>query len=461
MAKHVAPQAPKPRRRFAFLPGAILCALVLFCGASGFFAYRVHERMTLNHQDLAHATLGLFVPDPLDVFRKDRLYVLVLGIDYNYNAKDEEYSAGARSDTIMVAALDLADRTVNVVSVPRDMLVTLPSGRQAKINEAYADGGEPLSDTVVGEFLGLPPIAQGRYFDRFLVLKINATKELIDAIGGIDVPVKERMSYDDNWGHLHIHFTPGLHHMNGDQAVSYSRFRHDACGDPCRIARQQQVLQITLAKLKNDKLNDLAHIGQLIGVVNRNVITNLTDDEKRSLAWAFSGVDLKTIKMAQIPYTGDREMGGDLGDVLIPDDAQKAAVVASLLTGPMGPAPTPAAADLAAIAPSSVKIDVENGSGRAGAGAKVAASLRALGYVVSAVGNAPTFGYETTEIHAHSKVAGVGELVRQALALPSAQVTGEAVGALPAATDVTVIVGRDYAAAPSAALPNQAAAAPR
>ena len=48
--------------------------------------------------------------------------------------------------------------------------------------------------------------------------------------------------------------------MNGEQAVSYSRFRHDACSDPCRIKRQQQVVRIMIAKLKNDKFNDLLRV---------------------------------------------------------------------------------------------------------------------------------------------------------------------------------------------------------
>ena len=143
-------------------------------------------------------------------------------------------------------------------------------------------GGPHAAERAVAKFLGLPG------FDRYVVLRVDATKSLVDAIGGIDVPVAQAMNYDDSWGHLHIHFTPGMHHMNGDQAVSYSRFRHDACSDPCRIQRQQQVLRITIAKLKGDKFNDLTHIHSLIDVVNRNVETDLDTTEKLSLAQAYS-----------------------------------------------------------------------------------------------------------------------------------------------------------------------------
>lgn len=67
-----------------------------------------------------------FVPSAQSLFGTDRLAVLILGIDYNYDERDIEYSAGARSDTIM--------------AVSRDMDVILPSGQEEKINAAYAEG---------------------------------------------------------------------------------------------------------------------------------------------------------------------------------------------------------------------------------------------------------------------------------------------------------------------------------
>jgi len=81
------------------------------------------------------------------------------------------------------------------------------NGHDTKINEAYADGGEKLADHVVGDFLGLPPAADGAYFDRYVVINTNGLKDFVDAIGGIEVPVTETMDYDDNWGNLHIHFS--------------------------------------------------------------------------------------------------------------------------------------------------------------------------------------------------------------------------------------------------------------
>ena len=400
-----------------------------------------------------------FVPSPQSVFGRDRLYVLLLGIDYNYDNKDQEYSTQARSDTIMAAGLDFPTKSIKIVSIPRDM-AAIVHGQEDKINGAFASGGEPYSDDVIGTWLGLPKSERNTYFDRYIVLKINATKELVDAIGGIDVPVSEQMDYDDSWGHLHIHFKPGMTHMNGEQAVSYSRFRHDACSDPCRIKRQQQVLQITVAKLKSDKFNDLSHISALIGVINRNVTTNFSDDEKRSLAWHFRDINLADLKTDQVAYNDTRQ--GASGEVLVPDEKQKAQAVAVLTGTYAHETPPPAGGPPASVPPANVHIAVQNGSGQTGLGSKMADALRRNGFVVDSIANADVFTYETTVIREHSRTTGVGALVRSKLALKTAAVTPEpsphpAQSAAADATDVTVIVGRDF----SAALPAPAAKTPQ
>lgn len=423
--------------------------MLVVSAACGILATRMVQTGNINPVTTA---VTFFVPAPQSVFGRDRLYVLLLGIDYNYDAKDQEYSAQARSDTIMAAGLDFPTKTVKIVSIPRDM-GALIHGREDKINGAFGSGGEPYADEAIGSWLGLVKNERNTYFDRYIVLKINATKELVDAIGGIDVPVAEQMDYDDSWGHLHIHFKPGITHMNGEQAVSYSRFRHDACSDPCRIKRQQQVLQITVAKLKADKFNDLAHIGSLIGVINRNVSTNLTDDEKRSLAWHYRDINLADLKSDQIRYSDTRQTPS--GEVLVADETQKAQAVAVLTGVYARETPPPAPGALPSVPPSHVHIAVENGSGQSGLGGRMAQALRKRGFTVDSIANADASTYETTLIREHSKTLGVAELVRARLALKTAAVTPQpsaspSVGAAPQPTDVTVIVGRDFYAAPAA-----------
>ncbi|MBV8151919.1 MAG: LCP family protein, partial [Candidatus Eremiobacteraeota bacterium] len=396
------PDQPKPFWKRA-APSVLLSALFILSVAIGYVAVRAK----MHNRSFQSEIVNIFIPSPEQIFGKSRILVLVLGIDYNYTDKDIEYSKDARSDTIWAVALDFPTRSVSQLAVPRDMDVVLPNGREDKINAAYADGGVPEARQVIGSFLGLPPNPGGTYFDRYIVLKVDATKDLINAIGGVDVAVEKRMDYDDNWGHLHIHLKPGMQHLDGPEAVGYARFRHDAEGDIGRIRRQQQVLRAAIDKLKREKFNDLAHVRDLLAVANRDVVTDFTGDEELSLATAFAQVDQREIKTAQIPYLADRDIAA--GNVLIPDTKSREKLVGQLLLGPLGPEPTLAPAVLAAIKPAEVSVEVLNGSGERGAARKFADELAAKGYVVSKVGNADSYGYTKTEIHEHSKVFGVGE----------------------------------------------------
>lgn len=388
------------------------------------------------------------VPSPQEVFHRNNVLILVEGLDYDWNAKDEEYSSQSRSDVIMAVNVDFATHQVYELSVPRDMKATMPSGEVAKINQAQSDGGEPEAARVISQWLGIPG------FDRYVILRINTTKDLINAIGGVDLDPMNSVAimhegpngpinYDDNWGHLHIHFKPGVQHMDGSQAVAYARFRHDWCGDPCRIKRQQQVIHAFVAKLKNDKVNTLLHAGQLIDVFNRDVQTDLTREEELSLAFAFAGTAPSDIHTAQVPYVAD-EVLPYAGDVIIPNEAAKAHLVRTMLLDPPVPLPSPDPAAIAAVVPSNVRVAVENGTSVPGLAARVAGELRKRGFTITSVSNGSR-AVSRTHIRAHGSPYAAYR-VREALGerAAAASITDEPL-ASPAPDDVSVVVGTDLA----------------
>jgi LCP family protein required for cell wall assembly len=448
---------PEPARsdRLAYILGTLLIAFGLITGAVAFTMVRSH---TYNP---VVGIVNYFVPSPESVFGKERVYVLLMGLDYDYDTNDQPTSKDSRTDKIEAYALDFPTKVIKTVAVPRDM-DAIVNGHEDKINDAFHFGGALNTDHVVGTFLGMAKNDRGNFFDRYVAIRINASKDVINAIGGLDVPVTETLNYDDSWGHLHIHFKPGVYHMDGDQAVSYSRFRHDACSDPCRIKRQQQIERLIIEKLKNDKFNDLTHITALIDVVRRNVDTNLTADEMKSLGWAFRDLNLADMHATQVPYVNDKNLTC-CGDVLIADDAGKAKIVADF-TGPYTAASPPPSLDaVAAVKPASLRIDVRNGSGVPGLGARMASVLKHDGYVINSVGNAASFDYLTTQIRASAKEPLAGERVRSDIHLPLAAIsvpnaplapaTSAASAAVapktPALADVTIVVGRDYVNVPA------------
>lgn len=318
------------RRRVAALAG-----LAVLFGAS------VGTGMILSTHPNVRMVEQIVAPDPERLFGKTHLTVLVVGLDYDYDTLDQETSKTSRSDIIMAVNLDFADHRIYELSVPRDMVARLPDGRQAKINEAQSQGGIEESEAVVARWLGIPP------FDRYVLLRIDATKDLINALGGVDVDVENSsalrhvgpngpIDYDDSWGHLHVHLEPGLQHLDGDQAVGYARFRHDWCSDPCRIMRQQQVIRAMIGKIRHDRLNTLLHAQALLDVARRDVETNLTPAEQLAVLMAFAHLTPGELRTAQVPYVASIDLPG-FGDSILPDQAAKRELVASMLLAPKVP----------------------------------------------------------------------------------------------------------------------------
>jgi LCP family protein required for cell wall assembly len=314
----------KARSRLV-IPVAI--ALLVVAMFAGFFIARSHH--------VLRSLAAVFIPDPRAVFGQNDLRILVVGLDYDYTGNDIESSAHSRSDIIMAVHLDLVHHRVYELSVPRDMVATMPDGTRAKINQAQSDGGIPEAETVVAHWLGIPP------FDRYVLLRIDTMKDLINAIGGVNVKVENSnallhagpngpIDYDDTWGHLHVHLKPGYQHLNGVQAVGYSRFRHDWCSDPCRIMRQQQVIRAIIAALKQNGISNILEMNALLGVIDRDVQTNLTREEQISLAASFAGISNRDIHTAQVPYVADIDLPG-YGDSILPDEAAKATLVRTML----------------------------------------------------------------------------------------------------------------------------------
>ncbi len=384
-----------------------------------------------------------FVPEPQKLFGKPEVRVLLVGLDYDYDDKDQETSKKSRSDIIMAINLDFRNRRIAELSVPRDMVATLPSGKSAKINQAQSEGGIAESQSVVAQWLGIPP------FDRYVVLRIDTAKDLVNAIGGVDVVVKNSnalrgagkngpLDYDDSWGHLHIHLKPGLQHLDGAQAVGYARFRHDWCSDPCRIIRQQQMIHAVLDKIERDRFNTITHVQQLLAVVRKDIDTNFTVQEEVSAAVAFAHLSPKDVATAQVPYVRNVDLP-DYGDSLVADDAEKSRLVASMLLPKQDVAN--ATVD---VAPSGIRVRIENGTTVPGLAARVAGDLRRSGFAIAEVRDAPTHDFAITEIQSGSGKSPASYRVRTALGRQAAAaIMRPAPPVADDGADVTVVLGND------------------
>ena len=220
--------------------------------------------------------------------------ILVMGIDTNYQNTDKEHDQqGTRSDTMMLVRLRPRENTLSLLSIPRDSRVYMGGTQRIdKINSAHAEGGPTMALQTVEQTLGVP-------IDHYVVVNFAGVRDLVDAIGGVDLYVEKPMHYVDNTAKLFIHFQPGQQHLDGKQAEAFLRFRHDALADIGRIRRQQQFITAISNKLKNPLM--LANLPRVVQLGSQYVKTDMSLDELTKLAFYLKGVDMKNIRSATLP----------------------------------------------------------------------------------------------------------------------------------------------------------------
>ena len=220
-----------------------------------------------------------------------RQNILFLGVDASASTKD--LWTGTRTDTMILVNIDPKTKSVNALSIPRDSKVYLPSDNGVnKINAAHAIGGIEMTKRTVEDTLGVK-------IDKYIMVHDAAVKEIVDAMDGVDIYVEKPMHYNDYSGNLHINFSKGVHHLSGQQAVEYLRFRHDALGDIGRTQRQQWFLRSLLNQLKNPAT--IAKIPDIISVAKKYVKTDMSLYEMSQYAALAKHIDMDKIEVAMLP----------------------------------------------------------------------------------------------------------------------------------------------------------------
>ncbi|HPZ08581.1 MAG TPA: LCP family protein [Candidatus Eremiobacteraeota bacterium] len=382
----------------------------------------IHKNNTKTHGLLSNFIMSKFIPPGSSFPSKKNINIILMGLDQNWTEEDIMYTKGARTDTLMVANLNMEKKTVGLLSIPRDSRVFIPGYYEAKINEANSLGGPELARKTVEELLNIS-------VDYYVVVKIDALSKVIDALGGIELYVEKDMDYDDNWGHLHIHLKEGWQMLDGKRAVEYSRFRNDEEGDLGRIRRQQHVLGAI--KHKGTKINSIAEIKKLVDVARENVDTDLTTAQLLDLANIYKDINMKDIKMATIPTYGDDSTG--ISYQIVETDLL-GGYIDEYLLGEI----------------SKITIQILNGNGETGSVQYLQEKLASLeGFKVVELNDADRYDYEISQIILHSKK------ISSSSTLPVEQILGKPEILYEPddnnTVDITIILGKDYASLYSSA----------
>lgn len=197
------------------------------------------------------------------------------------------------TDTIMLLRFDPEQKTVTLLSIPRDTQAQIEGHGLRKINEANAHGGPSLAAQSISHLLG------GLTIDRYLRVNVQAVEKLVDALGGVTVYVPKRMKYQDDSQHLYINLQEGEQHLNGNQTLQLLRFRKDAMGDIGRIQRQQMVTRALMEQ--SLKPQTILKLPEILAIVQSHIDTNLTLEELVAIAGFTAKTDRSNIQMLMLP----------------------------------------------------------------------------------------------------------------------------------------------------------------
>lgn len=343
-----------------------------------------------------------------------------------------------RSDTLILVRLDPQTRSISMLSIPRDLRVEIPGHGADRINAAYSLGGGKD-----GAALALETVKQltGLQINDFVDINFRGFIRVIDKLGGAYFMV-DRRYYNDTavTNFASIDLQPGYQRLDGRDALSFVRFRHDQTGDFGRIVRQQMFLRELKRQLgESAKWTNWRALPGLIRLVAHNTISDISSFSKLlSLGRMVMGLDATRVYQTRIEAQNIQvaTAGGIMAAELEASPEQVQAAVQSFLHPETAPA-----APVERLPLDAFLVRVLNGSGTPGIADGVAGQLSSVGYRTTVAGNAPTFDYQESTVYATPGLATQADRIARLLKGAPVRVVPRGPGVYDG---VTVIVGAGF-----------------
>lgn len=239
MDKKKHPKFSKKQKLFLF---SLLTILTIIISSASFFVIRFYN----------HSYDGKKEPNKVNIIDDKIDFTEVPGIT-NILLLSSDARPGedvSRSDSIMILTIDNIHKKLKATSLMRDMLVEIDGYGEEKLNHAFAYGGpDKTIETIQNNF--------GIKLDNYVIVDFSAFVKVIDAIGGIEVTIKDyeldelnKYIIDGGGSESDLIPSPGTYNLNGYQALSYARIRKVGNGEYERTERQRAVLQLALEKIQ-------------------------------------------------------------------------------------------------------------------------------------------------------------------------------------------------------------------
>ncbi len=240
MAREI--RKPKRKRRLRkFIITLLVLILLIILAVAGYLFVKLGN---LNQVKLD--TSGLAVNEDMSGYRN----IVILGVD----SRDMEDYSGTRTDSIIIVSINNRSGEIKLISVYRDTFLDIEDAGLDKVTHAFAYGGAERTINTLNRNMDLN-------ISEFAAFNFRTVSKLVDDVGGIDIAIAEdeidqMNSYlPDTAKYLKCDYEPiesaGTQHLDGVQAVTYSRIRHTDGGDYKRTERMRNVFTAVFKEVKS------------------------------------------------------------------------------------------------------------------------------------------------------------------------------------------------------------------
>jgi len=255
----------------------IIIATILIFSLSALGSYLLSMVGKLNNVGLNDSDLGIEKSKNTSSKIKN---IVLFGIDQT------EGDIG-RSDAMIIATVDSLHKKLKLTSISRDSYVNIEGHGYDKLNHAYAYGQEELAIKTINQTFGLD-------ITDYAKVNFNNLKDIIDTLGGIDITVEDSELGDLNG----VISTSGRQHVNGTQALAYSRIRKNSGGDDSRTERQRMLLTEIFNKVSTVGILKLP---SMVNDILPHVQTSLSTSETLSLGTKVLTSGMTDIEQLRFP----------------------------------------------------------------------------------------------------------------------------------------------------------------
>ncbi|MDL0437621.1 LCP family protein [Niallia sp. SS-2023] len=284
----------KKRKRKKILTFILVPLLVIAASGIGYGAFLYTKAKSVvedSYQPIdRESSLRDAAVDP-DI---DDISILFIGVDDSEKRSSSSGTTRSRSDALMLATLNEKEKSVKLLSIPRDSYVYIPErGYNDKITHAHYFGGVTSTIETVENLLDVP-------VDYYAKMNFDAFMDVVEALGGIevDVPVTfTEQNSKDQKGENAIHLEKGLQTLNGEEALALARTRK-IDNDIERGKRQQLIMKAIMDKAVSAQA--ITKYSKLMEAVGDNMTTDLSFSNIQSLlayATAENGLQVESLTL--------------------------------------------------------------------------------------------------------------------------------------------------------------------